>query len=116
MNIALASPTLKPVKRSPATIQRMQIPALKHIWEEAMCKELGNISNGWKDTEGTQIVRFLTHEEIAAIPGDCTITFSRIVVDYRKQKSDPNRVRITVGGNLLNDDQELTVRMADLTT
>ena len=34
----------------------MQIPALKHVWEEAMCKELGEISNGWKDTEGTQIV------------------------------------------------------------
>ena len=42
----------------------MQIPALKHVWEEAMCKELGKISNGWNDTEGTQTVRFLTHEEI----------------------------------------------------
>ena len=36
----------------------MQIPALKHVWEEAMCKELGKISNGWNDTEGTQTVRF----------------------------------------------------------
>ena len=94
----------------------MQIPALKHVWEEAMCKELGKISNGWNDTEGTQTVRFLTHEEIAAIPSDRTITYARIVVDYRKQKNDPNRVRITVGGNLLKDDQELTVRTADLTT
>ena len=31
-------------------------------------------------------------------------------------KVDPNRVRITVGGNLLKDNQELTVRTADLTT
>ena len=65
----------------------MQIPALKHVWEEVMCKELGKISNGWKDTEGTQTVRFLTHEEIAAIPSDRTITYARIVVDYRKQKT-----------------------------
>ena len=34
--------------------QLMQIPALKHVWEEAMCKELGNHYNEWKDTEGTQ--------------------------------------------------------------
>ena len=50
--------------------------------EEAMCKELGKTSNGWKDTEGTQTVRFLTHEEIASIPNDRTITYARIVVDY----------------------------------
>ena len=41
----------------------MQIPALKHIWEEAMCKELGKIPNGWKGIEGTQTVKVLTHEE-----------------------------------------------------
>ena len=64
----------------------MQIPALKHVWEEAMCKGLGIIYNGWKDTEGTQTVRFLTHEEILMIPGDRTITYVRTVVDYRKQK------------------------------
>ena len=53
-----------------------------------MCKELGKISNGWKDTGGTQTVRFLTLEEIAAIPSDRTITYARILVDYRKQKND----------------------------
>ena len=68
----------------------MQIPALKHVWEEAMCKELGKISNGWKDTEGTQTVRFLIHEEIVVIPSDRTITYARIVVNYQKQKSDSN--------------------------
>ena len=74
-----------------------------------MCKELGKISNGWNSTEGTQTVRFLTYEEIAAIPSDRTITYAIIMVNYRKQKNDPDRVRITVGGNLLEDDQELVV-------
>ena len=64
----------------------MQIPALKYVWEEAMCKELGKISHGWNNTGGTQTVQFLTHEKIAAIPSDRTITYARIVVDYRKQK------------------------------
>ena len=32
------------------------------------------------------------------------------------RRDDPNRVRVTVVGNLLKDGQELTVRMADPTT
>ena len=38
--------------------KRMQIPALKLIWEEVMCKELGKISNGWKDTEARKQSNF----------------------------------------------------------
>ena len=59
----------------------MQIPALMHVWDEAMCKELSKITNGWKEIEGTQTVRFLTHEEISAIPRNRTITYARIVID-----------------------------------
>ena len=66
-----------------------------------MCTELGKISEGYGDKKGTSTVKFLTHDEIRAIPKDRTITYARIVVDYRKQKKDPNRVCITVGGNLL---------------
>ena len=58
----------------------------------------------------------MTHQEIAAIPADRTVTYTRIVVDYRSQKDDPNRVRITVGGNLIDYPGELTTRTADLTT
>ena len=36
----------------------MQIPSLKHVWEEAMCKELGKKSNGWKDTAGKKQLGF----------------------------------------------------------
>ena len=58
----------------------------------------------------------MTHQEIAAIPADCTVTYARIVVDYRSQKDDPNRVRITVGGNLIDYPGKLTTQTADLTT
>ena len=50
------------------------------------------------------------------IPRDRTITYTRIVVDYRPQKTDPNRVRLTAGGNLIEYPGELTTRTADLTT
>ena len=78
----------------------LKIPELKETWEESMCTELGKISEGYEEGKGTNTVKFLTHDEIRAIPKDRTITYTRIVVDYRKQKKDPTRVRITVGGNL----------------
>ena len=40
-------------------------------------------------------------------------TYARIVVDFRPQKEDPNRVKITAGGNLIQYAGELTARTAD---
>ena len=76
---------------------------LRVVWLKAMCIELGRLSNGYKDTKGTQTIHYMTHEEIKCIPGDIiTVTYARIVVDFRPQKTDPNRVRITVGRNLID--------------
>ena len=44
------------------------------------------------------------------------VTYARIVVDYRPQKADPNRVSITGGRNLIQYPGELTTRTADLCT
>ena len=81
-----------------------------------MCIELGRLSNGYKDTKGTQTIHYMTHEEIKCIPGDRIVTYARIVVDFRPQKTDPNRVCITVGGNLIDYPYELTTSTADITT
>ena len=88
----------------------------KPVWEEAMCKELGRLAQGYEDTVGTSTVTFMKREDIQHIPKDRTITYARIVVDYRPQKKDPNRVRITAGGNLIDYPYELTTRTADLPT
>jgi hypothetical protein len=42
--------------------------------------------------------------------------YAHVVVDYRPQKEDPNRVRITAGGNLITYPGELTTQTADLTS
>ena len=81
-----------------------------------MCGELGRLAQGYQDIPGTNTIKCMTHEEIKNIPSDRTVTHTRIVVDYRARKDDPNRVRITVGGNLINYPGELTTRTADLTT
>ena len=58
----------------------------------------------------------MNHDEITNIPKDRVVTYARVVVDFRPQKDDPNRVRITAGGNLINYPGELTTCAADLTT
>jgi hypothetical protein len=94
----------------------MNDPLLCEVWIQAMCKELGNIAQVYENKKGTDTVRFLTHNAIAAIPKDRKVTYARIVVDYCPKKVDPNQVRITVGGNLIEYPGELTTRTADLTT
>jgi hypothetical protein len=39
-----------------------------------------------------------------------------VEVDYRPQKEDPYRIRITAGGNLINYESNASVRTADLDT
>ena len=87
------------------------------IWALAMCKELGKISQGYKGLiEGKNTFFYMSHENIRDIPPDKKVTYARIVVDYWPQEADPNWVRITVGGNLLNVPGDLTTTAADLTT
>ena len=91
---------------------------LRSTWMRAFGKEFGNLAQGddLTATPGTNTIYVLTHAHIRKIPPDRTVTYARIVVDYRPQKSDPNRVRLTAGGNLINYPGELTTRTADLTT
>ena len=58
----------------------------------------------------------MTHEEIKNIPSDWTVTYARIVIDYWAQKDYPNRVCITIEGNLIEYPEELTTRTDDLTS
>ena len=82
-----------------------------------MCKELGRLAQGyWYIIKGTNTLHFLFPEEIKLIPKDKTITYARIVVDVRPQKTDPNRVRLTVGGNLIKIPGDISTATADLIT
>ena len=73
-------------------------PLLRDVWMKAMCKELSRLAQGYGEVKCTDTIHFMSLDEIAKILRDRTVTYARIVVDYRKQKADPNRVRITVGG------------------
>ena len=80
-----------------------------------MCRELGNIAQGYADgnkinTKGTNTVRFLTHNEIKNILKDRVATYARIVVAFCLQEDDPNHVRITIGDNLIKYPGKLTMQ------
>ena len=87
-----------------------------------MRKELGRLAQGYGEEDyddyvkGTNICFFVNFDEIQNIPKDQVCTYAHIVVDYRPQEKDKNRVRVTAGGNLLNYPGKLTTRTADITT
>ena len=80
-----------------------------------MSKELHRLAQGKEGvTVGTNTIFYLTHDEIRRIPKDRTVTYTRIVINHRPQKDNPNQVRITVGGNLIDYPYKLTTRTADM--
>ena len=93
-------------------------PLMRDLWTTALGKEFGRMAQGDNKTgtKGKQCIFVMSHDEIANIPKDRVVTYARIVVDFRPQKSDPNRVRMTAGGNLIKCPGDLTTRTADLTT
>ena len=65
---------------------------------------------------GTNTFKILCPDQVLIIPNDRVVTYSNIVVDYRSQKYEPNRVRITAGGNPIIYPGELTMITVDTTT
>jgi hypothetical protein len=80
-----------------------------------MSKEVHWLAQGKPGiTRGTNTIFFLSPKEIYYIPTNRTVTYAWIVIDHCPQKEDPNCVRITVGGNLINHPFELTTCSTDM--
>ena len=65
---------------------------MREVWTTTFGKEWGSLAQGDNKTGaiGTNSLFVMTHDEIKQIPQDRTITYGRIVVDYRSQKEGPN--------------------------
>ena len=59
-------------------------------------------------TKRTNSIFYIFRDEIDHMPEDWIVTYARIVVNFFPQKDDPNRVKITSGGNLIKKPGELT--------
>ena len=84
----------------------------------AFGKDFGGMCQGDNKTgqKGTNAMFGMTPSNIPHIPKDRTIMYTWVAVNHHPQKEDPNRIRITAGGNLINYPGEITTRTANITT
>ena len=83
------------------------------IWREATCREFGQLMQGWKDVKGTNTL-FSIHRY--NVPANKAAAHIRMVADFRPQKPDPHRIRITVGGSKISVNYDTGTPTADLST
>jgi hypothetical protein len=104
--VHFASPMVQPTTGETITSYKrlMHDPAMAKVWQTAFGKDFGGVAQGNDKTgqKGTNSIFVMTHAEIKQVYADkVTFTYAKIVVDFRPQKEDPYRIRITAGGNLL---------------
>ena len=80
---------------------------------KSFANELGRLAQGIRDIAGTDTINFIPFSEV---PKGEAVTYGRIVCMFRPQKDEPNRTRLTVGGNLLVALYDISTPTADLTT
>jgi hypothetical protein len=99
--------------------QLMNYPETAKIWQMAFGKDFGGMAQGDHKTgqKGTNSVFVMTHKEldIAKVAGH-KWTYVQVIVDYQRQKEDPSRIRIAIGGNLITYKGNMSTRTAILTT
>ena len=77
----------------------MQREEHKEVWGNSFGNEIGRLAQGIPGrVEGTDTIDFI-HKH--AVPHDRTVTYASFVLDYKPLKSEPHRVRVTVGGDKL---------------
>jgi hypothetical protein len=84
------------------------------FWNKAAANEFGRLAQGVGDRiDGSNTFFFIPRQ---AVPKGKIITYGWFVVDIRPNKSEVHRVRLTVGGNLIQYLGDVSTRSADLTT
>lgn len=82
-------------------------------WELGMCRELGRLFQGYKETKGTDTCRFIKKSDV---PKDRNATYVRVVVADRPRKAEEERVRVTVGGDKVDYPGEVSTKTSELVT
>jgi hypothetical protein len=83
-------------------------------WDRATANEFGRLAQGGGGRiEGSNTIFFIPRSSI--IKGK-TVIYGRFVVDVQSNKEEVNRVRLAVGGNLIQYPGDVSTRSVDLTT
>ena len=74
----------------------------RKIWGQAYGNKLGRLAQGMEvRVKVTNTIFFIPKEYLPAARWK-GVTYGRIVVNYCPEKSNPNRFRLTVGGDCIN--------------
>ena len=88
-------------------------PKIRQRWIQAGLNEFARLAQGHGSVEGMNVVTFIAKHEM---PGDKQATYARYVVDYRPEKDEPWRLRITCGGDRLEYSGDTTTHSASMET
>ena len=88
-------------------------PKIRRRWEQAGNNEFARLAQGYSDVEGMNVITFIARWEM---PKDKKATYARYVVDYRPEKDEPWRLRITCGGDKLEYFGDTTTHGASMET
>ena len=88
-------------------------PKIQERWEQSGMNEFARLAQGHGEVEGMNVVTFIAQEEL---PGGKKATYARYVVDYRPEKDEPWRLRITCSGDKLDYYGDTTTHSASMET
>jgi hypothetical protein len=91
----------------------MNDPDLQPLWKQGFSNEAGRLFQGIRDIPGTNTYSFV---ELKNVPKDRNITYGKIACDYKPHKKEKERVRLTVGGDILDYSGDVATSTADITT
>jgi hypothetical protein len=91
----------------------MKDPIFDPLFEIGLSNELGRICQGISDVAGTNTAFFI---DLHNIPKDRKITYGKLVCDFKPNKTEKHRVRLTVGGNRMDYSGDTATSTADITT
>eukprot|EP00804_Cyclotella_cryptica_P029607 CCRYP_017301-RA/>CCRYP_017301-RA protein AED:0.20 eAED:0.20 QI:0/0/0/1/0.2/0.16/6/0/602 len=111
-----AASRLFPTEFLNAILAKTQDPKYSTIWKKAYGKELGRLAQGIPGiVQGTNTIVFIAQDDV---PPDRRrdVTYGRICANFRPEKDDPHRVRLTVGGNRIHFPGDCGTPTADMLT
>jgi hypothetical protein len=91
----------------------MEDPDLGRSFETGLSIELGWICQGIRDIAGTNTAFFI---DLRSISKNRKITYGKLVCDFKPNKNEKHRVRLTVGGDRLDYSGDTATSIADITT
>jgi hypothetical protein len=90
----------------------MKDPDLGPSFEIGLSNELGRMCQGIRAIAGANTAFFI---DLKSIPKNRKITYEKLVCNFKSNKNEKHRVRLTVGGDILDSSDDTATSTADIT-